>query len=340
MVRVRECEAPAELIDRFREGEAPAELKEESLMMMFVQVFWLPKEGNTIEEYEDALAYSISERRFAVADGATESSFAERWAQSLVRGFVFGEVPPWEGEAPAEPIDKFGGSLTLPVPIDKFRSLTLPALKNWLEPLQREWREGIDWKRLPWFAVEKAQAGAFASLLGLEFVGCSAGASPSHSAGASPSLSSSETPATESLRWRAIAIGDSCLFQVRNDALFRAFPLDRAEQFGNRPLLLSSNPVNNQRVWDEVQFDEGDCQIDDIFFLVTDALAHWFLVQHEAGAKPWATLCDLNTQEDFDSLIVHLRQERLIRNDDVTLIIIHLDCNALSSGQRNYEEKQ
>ena len=270
-------------------------------MTLSVQAFWLPQGGNAIEEYEDAFDYSIAERCFAIADGATESSFAGRWAQGLVRRFtahpLFQSLGPdcqWEGDAPAE-------------------------LLEWLEPLQRAWREGIEWERLPWFAEEKAQAGAFSSLLGFAFAGEES----------LPRPSASETPITEGVRWHTLAIGDSCLFQVRDDALLTAFPLKCAEQFGNRPLLLSSNPANNRRVWDEVRRDEGDCQPGDLFLMMTDALAHWFLAQHEVDEKPWALLCDLKTEEDFAAFVAHLRQERLIRNDDTTLLMIHLTSRDL-----------
>ena len=54
-------------------------------MDAFVQVFSVPKFGNTEDEYEDAVAFSLPDQRFAIADGATESSFSDRWAQSLVK---------------------------------------------------------------------------------------------------------------------------------------------------------------------------------------------------------------------------------------------------------------
>ncbi len=52
------------------------------------RVFALPKRGHRLEEYEDAYAGNPDGGRFAVADGAAESSFANVWAQLLVSGFV------------------------------------------------------------------------------------------------------------------------------------------------------------------------------------------------------------------------------------------------------------
>ena len=106
-------------------------------MLPEVQTFWLPKQGNTAEEYEDAFAASVENRRFGVADGATESSFADIWAQALVEAFT---------QSPPNGIE----------------------FDDWLKPLQEAWHKNVSWDRLPWFAEEKAKSGAFATLLGLE----------------------------------------------------------------------------------------------------------------------------------------------------------------------------
>jgi len=245
-------------------------------MTLSVQAFWLPKGGHSEEEYEDSFAFSIQEQRFAIADGATETSFAKQWAQSLVQAFI-SNPPPFPSET-------------------NWRE----RLEGWLRPIQQSWEEGIDWENLAWFAVEKARMGASSSLLGVIFEKVSPGI----------------------LRWLALAFGDSCLFQIRGNELLVAFPLDKAEKFNNRPILLCSYPQNNQRVWDKVQAKEGDCQPEDIFLLITDALAQWFLIQWEEGKKPWEELCNLRNQKDFVLFVSRLRYERKIKNDDVTLLII------------------
>jgi hypothetical protein len=262
-----------------------------------VGAFWLPKAGNTVAEYEDAFEFSVAARCFAVADGATDSAFAGRWARSLVRAFANSPPPrPWGAHAVLEP---------------------------WLEPLQGAWRDSIAWDRLPWYGLEKAREGAFSSLIGLAFVDGGSLCKPV----------AADRPPTTELRWHAVAVGDSCLFHVRDDTLLAAFPLNCAAQFGNRPLLLSSNPANNRRVWEEVWLAEGDCQSEDTFFLATDALAQWFLSQHEAGVKPWVTLGDLKAEADFALFIAQLRQQQVIRNDDTTLLSVRLVGHASPSSQ-------
>jgi hypothetical protein len=113
-------------------------------MDAYLKAFWLPKEGSTEGEYEDAFlpcearGYPIRKRqRFAIADGATETSFSRLWAQLLVRGFVR-------------------------------RALAVPPTMEQLKPLQERWRSKVGGKSLPWYAEEKMSYGAFAALLGLE----------------------------------------------------------------------------------------------------------------------------------------------------------------------------
>lgn len=261
-----------------------------------VQVFWLPKAGNAVEEYEDAFSYSVAERRFAIADGATESSFAERWAQGLVRQFT--------AEPPVTIASPGGG------------------LQQWLVPLQRLWREGIDWAHLPWFAEEKAQLGAFATFLGMEFA----------SGESFTTQFFFRRPRKKDLRWQAVAIGDSCLFQVRAGALLKAFPLERSDQFNSRPLLLCSNPASNLPVWSKVCVTEGNYEEGDLFVLATDALAKWFLAEHEAGGKPWTALAALKTDGDFAAWAARLRQERTLRNDDTTVLLFEWTPRPLLFG--------
>lgn len=236
-------------------------------MQASATAWWAPKSGNTASEYEDAYAVEPAALRFAVADGASETSFAKQWAEQLVDRFV--HEPP----APA-------------------------GLREWVAPMQAAWAGANQGKATAWYAEEKARDGAFSSLLGV---------------------------AIDHGRWRALAIGDSCLFVVRTGRIERAFPLARADQFNNRPVLLSSVPRANGRVWDEVRSDEGDLRGHDQLLLMTDALAQWFLVEAELGRRPWAALARAATLEAFCGLVGYLRAAGALRNDDTTLVRIEVE---------------
>ena len=103
------------------------------------RAYRLPKHGSSEAEYEDAVARSPGRaypRRFAVADGASESSFARLWAELLVEAYARGR-------------------------------LCAATLCHDLLPLQALWRAEVDRKPLPWYALEKARSGAFSALAGL-----------------------------------------------------------------------------------------------------------------------------------------------------------------------------
>src|SRR3954468_2183292 len=61
---------------------------------IFCKALALPKGGNSAAEYEDAAAADPERGRFAVADGAAESSLAAPWARLLVEDFVGAPGPP------------------------------------------------------------------------------------------------------------------------------------------------------------------------------------------------------------------------------------------------------
>jgi hypothetical protein len=117
-------------------------------------------------------------------------------------------------------------------------------------------------------------------------------------------------------------VGDSCLFQVRDDALLAAFPVQAADQFGDTPTLLGSHLARNGRV--EVALQAGRWQVGDVFLLATDALAAWFLGEAEQGGQPWRSLVALPHQAAFRLWLQEGRASQRIRNDDATCVVIRL----------------
>lgn len=112
-------------------------------MQAILRAFSLPKEGSSPAENEDAWACSAAEApslgalRLALADGASETSFARLWAKMLARAYAQGA---WDG--------------------------TPPAAKA-LEILRRRWSLAVSRRPLPWHAEEKVRQGAYATFLGL-----------------------------------------------------------------------------------------------------------------------------------------------------------------------------
>lgn len=251
-------------------------------MRVSFQVFHLPKSGNSDDEYEDAFwpleTFEGQEREefcCAVADGATETSFAGYWANLLVQEIC--EYPD-----PSEFVAR-------------------------LPDLQRKWCEVIGARLLPWYAEQKAHSGAFAAVLGVEVFAFSGADQPCFG-------------------WRAFAVGDACLIQMRGTDLIEAFPLKSPLDFSNHPYLVCSRP-DQDSLEGFLQSTSGDGCPGDALYLMTDAMACWFLAELDRGGYD---LRNITSQPKFERLIRGERLERndegqpRMRNDDMTLIRIEV----------------
>jgi hypothetical protein len=166
---------------------------------------------------------------------------------------------------------------------------------EWLPLARRRWRAQVEGKELPWYAEAKVEEGAFATLLGLAF---------------------------EAHGWEAEAVGDCCVFQVRGDHLRRAFPMRHARDFSNRPHLLGSRSRGNTQLRTKRTHCHGEWAAGDVLYLMTDALAQWFLTQVEDRRRPWEEIHGINNPTRFAGWVENLRRAGTLRNDDVTLVRI------------------
>ena len=203
------------------------------------RTFWLPRRGNSPDEYEDAFAAGRGVR--AICRG--------RWGHG---GLFYGVVGP-----------ALGRGLRL-----RMRSATSAvAVLAARRPGAMGHRRSRPEARIG-TPITGWNKGAFAAFLGIVLT-----ASPQGTC-----------------QWQAVAVGDTCLFHTRDSVLLRAFPLDRSDQFNNRPQLVGSRMSvgdvrKRQRLW-----TDGCGQPGDRLWAMTDALAKWCLVEHEAGGNPWREL--------------------------------------------------
>jgi len=248
--------------------------------------FWLPKAGNAPEEYEDASRVVYPQRMGASGRRTARVAVSDGASESAFArewANVLAEA------FVAQPPDVCG--------------LARDSLDAWLAPAQEEWRALVPWDRIPWHGEAKARAGAFATLLGLTVA-------------AVPGNSSL-------LSWRAVAVGDTCLFVVRGDRLWLSFPLEDTAQFDNSPTLVCSNPDNTRALREDVHQIEGECVAGDSFILASDALACWFLDRNAKGQQPWNELFALDAS-GWAAWVEGQRRAGLMRNDDTTVVIIRV----------------
>lgn len=185
-------------------------------------------------------------------------------------------------------------------------------LNQWLAPLQAAWREEANAEPLPWYAEAKRAQGAWATLLGITL---------------HPAVPDTEPGVGV---WEAFALGDSCLFQVREDTLACAFPLARSGDFTSRPVLLPTRPLPpSESLAPYLRHGRGDgtWRAGDEFYLMTDALAAWFLSERKAGREPWQWLRNLGKKHEpmpFPALVEELRGTGRLRDDDTTLLRLRI----------------
>ncbi|MFN8549838.1 MAG: hypothetical protein U0103_00015 [Candidatus Obscuribacterales bacterium] len=173
---------------------------------------------------------------------------------------------------------------------------------------QNAWSDFVAKQQLPWYAEEKAELGAFAAFVGL-------------------------TLYDRSKRWSAMAIGDCCVFQIRNGVCISSFPIASSSAFSNFPLLLCSVPERNGNVFDSKKVAlDGSWQSGDLFLLMSDTVACWFLTQMEAGLTHATveSLDSIHSLDAFVSLVSHARSTKgsdgnfLMRDDDVTVTLVRV----------------
>lgn len=174
------------------------------------------------------------------------------------------------------------------------RELDGTRMEKSLRNLTRTWLAQVSAGPLPWYAEQKLDLGAFSSLLGLHIYGDGA--------------------------WRSTAVGDTCVFQHRGEDVRAAFPLGRAEDFTSAPVLISSTARHNRSLAMNVAETCGDWSRGDVFLLMTDAAACWYLRCIEDGHRPVIP----GRRPSFRPWLSDLRRRGEVRNDDTTVMRVEM----------------
>jgi hypothetical protein len=182
-----------------------------------------------------------------------------------------------------------------------------PSLPEWFAEHRQAWSEPIDEGSLAWHQKPKFKLGAHATLLWIEMYVADAKA----------------TGVSDASQVYAYAVGDTCMFHVRDDKVIRSFPLTDSQSFLNDPRVIGSIDRQQDHL---LQFEtlESYCQPGDLLVLCTDAVAAWALARTEAGAPPkWRSYWNRD-QEDWQREIIELRERQEMRADDATLLLLKI----------------
>ncbi len=249
---------------------------------------WFPKEVDLPNDYEDASARSEKTGRAVIADGVSSAIFSRTWARLLTRTAV--------ANPPAVTDDT--------------------ALMQWVADLQKLWREGINFKALPWNLKPKAAStGAQATLLLIDI-------EPS----ALPDGAEAASGPVE-YRLQAHALGDCNLFLIRNGERVLSFPMTDSVAFASPPEVFSSIAKNVAYAAKFQHLDDRCCE-GDLLVACTDAIGLWAMQEYEAGKQvDWMRYW--GNDEAWQADIQHHRAlpagtPGRMRIDDCTLLLLQV----------------
>lgn len=181
--------------------------------------------------------------------------------------------------------------------------LNRQSMQEWLSSLQRRWIDDAPTNFGSYLAEQKFKtSGSFATMVGCELDGLE---------GRRPT-------------WQAVSVGDTVLFHVRGNATRSVFPPMLAGDFGNRPATVHTDPRRLTQMTADLQFSDGDLALGDWLFIATDALANWIIQTADQDEQTlWSVLSALDDTQ-FQRLVDDYRAAGTLKDDDVTLLRVHL----------------
>jgi len=186
------------------------------------------------------------------------------------------------------------------------------AFGRWLARCRAAWSGRIDASRLAWFQKAKMREGAFSTLLWL-------------------ALRPKPGAPRGTGRLVGHAVGDSCLFLVREGKTRLSFPIKCASQLEANPMVLGSVDLKRDELVTFARIDE-ECCVGDLVVLATDAVADWVLRRLEDGGEPnWADYWTM-AEDAWQGEVTALREQRQMRYDDATLVLLRVVDPSVPGG--------
>jgi hypothetical protein len=185
----------------------------------------------------------------------------------------------------------------------EFARAPFPSGRNdfleWSGKVAANWSDQLQSDASDWTEAMKVSEGSAATLVGARF----------------------EEPTPGNGQWWCVALGDSCLFQVSAGRLVAATPLSQSASFDTSPPLVYTEQARTRQAIKRLALARGSWTTGDSFYLLTDAIAEWFLREKEQGRSPWDMLAKQDSAS-FAPFVEDLRGRRQLRNDDVTAVIV------------------
>jgi hypothetical protein len=148
-------------------------------------------------------------------------------------------------------------------------------------------------------------------------------------------------PIEGKIPWRAVALGDSCLFHASAGGKVHKYPLTKSTEFAFDLYALSSYPDRNIAEPKFLRDDELEGRPPivegDFLIMASDALSRWLIRREEIGQAVWGQVVSLESKADFLQFIDQARTEKEepMQNDDVALVVVRFgEPHGIYSGQR------
>jgi hypothetical protein len=268
-------------------------------MNVNISVFHIPKRGHAPQENEDAFAIrvvgDVQQSKVYSRDRAFTEIGADLTTSSLYVALSDGATESSFSRQWAQILARFWT-----------RHPRICEVENLRERCTARWERAIGRrkKELPWYAEAKLEEGAASALLMFSL----------------PRFSQNGD-----CKWESAAIGDVCLFQLRENTIIHSFPLDKPSDFSDRPFLLTTFPKNESHIHSKKTY--GVVERGDAFLFATDAMAGWIV----SGDMDQVTtnlkrIRDVADESSFRDLVDEERKKRFsdpaigMKNDDVTMV--------------------
>jgi hypothetical protein len=188
------------------------------------------------------------------------------------------------------------------------RFIEQPAVNpEWVNAARLSYEVGWHFDALSWSQQAAFDRGSFATLLGAEW--------------------HEHNGALE-----VFAVGDSLAVHVRASGTWESHPYRRAEQFDERPRLLSTKAAANAFVRSGTFYTES-CAAwhpteGSLVLLMTDALGQWLLTEPASFEARSQLLLSANNESAFAEFVLEQRRLGAMRIDDTTLMVLSIDNGA------------
>jgi len=188
------------------------------------------------------------------------------------------------------------------------RFVEQPAVNaEWVNAARLSYDTDWDFDAMSWSQQAAFDRGSFATLLGVEW-------------------------REHSRALEVFAVGDS--LAVHLDALgeWKSHPYQRAEQFDERPRLLSTKADANAFVGSGTFYSES-CVVwhlteESLVLLMTDALGQWLMTQPDSFDARVQLLLSANNESAFTEFVLEQRRLGAMRIDDTTLVVLAISKGA------------